>query len=398
MDRRRVLTGAAALAAGVVARPALAQPSRARVLRYVPQVDLTVVDPVLTTAYVTRNHALMVWDQLYGLDAELRPRPQMVEGHVVEDDGRLWTFRLREGLRFHDGEPVRGRDCVASIRRWAQRDSLGQALLARTEEMRAPDDRTFTIRLRRPFGAMLDALAKLGPPVLVVMPERLAATDPSQGIKEVVGSGPFRFNAAERIVGARVVYDRNPDYVPRPGGAAQWAAGPKHVHFDRVEWTVMPDGGTATAALQRGEVDWWENPSNDLLPVLERDPGIRTQLSTALGTMGTGVFNHLHPPFDKAAIRRVVLGAISQEDLMTAVAGDDPAMRRAGVGLFTPGSPMASTVGLDVLTRPRDLAASRAALAEAGYRGERVVLMCRATSPRSRPSARSRTTSSDASA
>ena len=382
MDRRNLLTGTAALAASAgLPRRALAQPARDRVLRYVPQSDLTIIDPVVTTAYVTRNHALMVWDQLYGLDQALKPQPQMVDGHTVEGDGKLWTFRLREGLRFHDGEPVRGRDCVASIRRWAQRDSLGQALMARTDEMAAPDDRTFTIRLKRPFGAMLDTLAKLGPPALVIMPERLAATDPSQQIREVVGSGPFRFNAAERLVGSRVVYDRNPDYRPREGGVASWAAGPKRVHFDRVEWTVMPDPGTAAAALQRGEVDWWEDPVNDLLPAIERSPDIATRLVSRLGTMGTGIFNHLHPPFDKAAVRRVILEAASQEDFMTAVAGTDPKMIDARVGIFTPGTPMANEAGLDVVTRKRDLAASRAALAAAGYAGEPVVLLSPSDNP-----------------
>ncbi|MBE7247848.1 MAG: ABC transporter substrate-binding protein, partial [Actinomycetospora chiangmaiensis] len=353
MLRRSFLRGAAA--AGTLpflpARPALAQNARAGVLRYVPQSDLTIVDPVTTTAYITRHHALMVFDQLYGLDAQLKPQPQMVEGHNVEADGTLWTFRLRDGLRFHDGEPVRGRDCIASIRRWAQRDSLGQALMARTDAMSAPDDRSFVIRLKRPYGLMLETLAKLGPPVLVIMPERLAATDPAQQIPEVIGSGPFRFNAKERLVGARVVYDRNLDYRPREGGTVSWAAGPKRVHFERVEWQVMPDPGTAAAALQNGEVDWWENPINDLLPTLQGNPQIVTQLAGRLGNLGTAVMNHLYPPFDKPAVRRVILEALTQEDFMAAAAGDDEKLRRTGVGIFTPGTSMASDAGLDILTR-----------------------------------------------
>ncbi|PHK95240.1 ABC transporter substrate-binding protein [Pseudoroseomonas rhizosphaerae] len=373
MHRRTLLTGTAA---AFLARPSLAQPAAARVLKYVPQSDLTVTDPVMTTAYITRTHGLMIWDQLYGLDAELRPRPQMVEGHTVEDDGRRWTFRLREGLVFHDGEPVRGRDCIASIRRWAQRDSLGQALMARLDEMSAPDDRSFVIRLRRPYGAMLDALAKVGPSALFVMPERLAATEATTPIREIIGSGPFRWKADERVVGARAVYERFDRYRPREeSGLSSWAAGPKRVHFDRVEWHVMPDPGTATSALTNGEVDWWENPTNDLLPILERNRNIATQLATPLGTMGTGIFNHLHAPFDKAAVRRVVMEAMSQEDCMIAAAGTDPALYRTGVGIFTPGTPMASTEGLEPLTRRRDMETLRKALAEAGYKGERVVLM-----------------------
>jgi peptide/nickel transport system substrate-binding protein len=175
----------------VVAPPAraTAQTGAATVLHDVPQADLTVIEPVMTTAYITRYHATMVWDQLYSIDSTLQP--QIVEGHTLEDEGRLWTFTLRDGLRFHEGAPVRGRDCVASIKRWAVRDPMGQALLARLAEMTAPDDRRFTIRLTRPFKLVLTCLAKIGPPALVVMPERLAATDPFQSIKEVIGSGPF---------------------------------------------------------------------------------------------------------------------------------------------------------------------------------------------------------------
>ncbi|UPG71707.1 ABC transporter substrate-binding protein [Roseomonas gilardii subsp. gilardii] len=379
MYRRTLLAGAAA--AAVMPRPSLAQSARSRVLTYVPQADLTVIDPVVTTAYITRTHGLMIWDQLYGLDAQLRPQPQMVEGHRVENDGRLWTFRLREGLKFHDGEPVRARDCIASIRRWAQRDSLGAALLARTEEMTAPDDRSFVIRLKRPFGAMLDTLAKVGPPALLIMPERLAQADPAVQIKEVIGSGPFRWKPDERVVGARVVYEKNPHYVPRADGAVEWGAGPKIAHFDRVEWHVMPDPGTATAALQNGEVDWWENPPNDLLPILEGNRGIQTEVATPLGTLGTGCFNHLHPPFDKPAVRRVVLRAMSQEDFMTAAAGTDPSLWKAGIGIFTPGSPMANDTDLSVITGKRDMEALKRELAEAGYQGERVVLMAPSDNP-----------------
>jgi len=371
MLRRDLMRGVGATAAAL-ASPALAQP--ARVLRFVPQADLTVIDPVVTTAYITRYHALMVWDQLYGLDAQLRPQPQMVEGHTVEDDGKRWTFRLREGLLFHDGEPVRGRDCVASIKRWAARDGLGQVLMARVAEMAAPDDRTFAIRLQRPFGPMLDALAKVGPPALVVMPERLAATDPAQQIREVVGSGPFRFVPGERVVGARAVYERNPAYRPREDGEASWAAGPKRVGFDRVEWRIMPDPATAAAALQSGEADWWENPPNDLLPALRRGRDVRLKRGS-LGIFGTGVFNRLHPPFDKPAVRRAVLRAMSQADFMTAVAGAEREFWRGGIGVFTPGTPLANDAGLDAVTAPRDLERSRRELREAGYNGERVVLL-----------------------
>ncbi len=379
LRRRRLL--ASAPAALLLPRPALAQQASTHLLRFVPRSDLTILDPVVTTDYATRNHGLMIWDQLYGLDDRLRPQPQMVAGHTVEQDGKQWIFTLREGLVFHDGTPVRGRDCIASIRRWAQRDALGQALLARTDEMSAPDDSRFVIQLKRPFGAMLDTLAKLGPPALLIMPERLAATDPSQQITEIIGSGPFRWKADERIVGARAVYERNPQYRPRDSGTVSWTAGPKIVHFDRVEWVVMPDSSTASAALVNGEVDWWENPPNDLLPVLARSRDVVTRLGSPLGDMATGVFNQLYKPFDKAAIRRVVLHALSQRDFMMAAAGTDPALWRADVGIFTPGSTMATKAGLDAFAEPPDIATSRLALLDAGYKGEHVVLMAPSDKP-----------------
>ena len=366
MHRRHFLAaGAAALAA-----PAFAQAGR--VLRYVPQTDLTVLDPVFTTAYITRHHSLMIYDQLFGLDATLRPQPQMVE--AWEEDGLTWRFRLREGLKFHDGEPVRGRDCIASIRRWAARDGLGQALMAGVAEMTAPEDRVFVIRLERRFGPMLDALGKLGPSALFIMPERIAATDANTQIRETIGSGPFRFVADERVVGARVVYERNRDYLPRQG-TTSWAAGPKRVFFDRVEWTVMPDPGTSAAALRNGEIDWWENPPNDLAPALRRSRDVVVKRASPLGTMGTGVFNTLHPPFDKPGVRRAILRAMSQQDFMSAAAGADPALWRADAGVFTPGTPLATSTGIEAITAPRDLERSRRALREAGYNGETVVLL-----------------------
>ena len=374
MKRRTFLTG---LIAGAVLAPAVHTrgASSVRLLKYVPHADLTVIDPVVTTANITRYHALAIWDQLYGIDSDLRPQPQMVEGHIVEENGKRWTFRLREGLRFHDGEPVRGRDCVASIKRWAARDALGQALMARVAEMSAPEDRVFIIRLHRPFGLMLDALGKGSTPALCIMPERLALTDPNQPIKEIVGSGPFKWVADERIVGARVVYERYADYRPRESGTTDCLAGPKIVNFDRMVWNVMPDPGTALAALQAGEVDWWEGPANDMLPALDRSRNVVTEIVYKHGWIGSGVFNCTQPPFDKAGVRRAVLQAVSQEDYMNAAATTDRTLWRDRVGVFTPGTLMASDAGMEYLAEKRTMPQLRAALKDAGYQGERVVLM-----------------------
>jgi peptide/nickel transport system substrate-binding protein len=351
------------------------QGAGARLLRFVPQADLGVLDPIVTTAYVTRNHALMVHDTLYGLDGALRPFPQMAEGHLVEEDGLRWTFRLRDGLLFHDGEPVRARDCVASIRRWAQRDPLGQLLAARTEAMEALDDRRFVIRLARPFGPMLEALGKVSSPICAIMPERLALTDAFRPVTEVVGCGPFRFRADERVAGARTVYERFDRYRPREDGPSEWTAGPKRVLLDRVEWQVMPDPSTAAAALLHREVDWWEYAALDLLPALRRDPAITVETTPLLGIMSLCRLNHLHPPFDNPALRRAVLRAVNQADFMLAAAGTEPDGWRAGVGFWPPGTPLASEAGMDLVAGPRVLERARREVREAGYRGEPVVAL-----------------------
>ncbi len=365
---------ALALPAALLAAPALAQPANARTLRFVPQSDVTVLDPLWSTAFVSRNHAYLVYDTLYGLDAEYRAQPQMAEGHAVEDGGRTWTITLRPNLRFHDGEPVRAADCVASIRRWGARDAFGQALLAATDELAALDDRRLRFRLKAPFPLLPEALGKPTVTVPFIMPERLARTDAATQVSEMVGSGPFRFVAGERVAGARTVYARNEAYVPREG-AASFTAGGKVAHLERVEWVVMPDAATAAAALQNGEVDWWEQASTDLLPLLRRNRNVEVARNDPAGWMGILRFNHLQPPFDNPGIRRAFLLAVNQADHMQAVAGADRAMWNDGVGIFTPGTPLANDEGLGVLTGPRDMAAARRALADAGYRGERVVML-----------------------
>ncbi len=370
ITRRAVLGTAAA----TLAAPATMAAERSRVLKFVPQSDLAVLDPIWTQGYVTRNHGLLVFDTLYGTDSQFNTRPQMVEGHRIEDDGKLWLLTLRPGLRWHDGEPVLARDCVASIRRWAARDSFGQTLLAVTDELSAVDDRTIRFRLKHPFPLLADALGKPGSNIAAMMPERLANTDPFKQVTEMVGSGPFRFKADERVPGARVVYERNADYVPRPDGVASFTAGPKIAYFDRVEWQVIPDAGTAAAALQNGEVDWWETPTPDLLPLLRRRHDLTTVVQDPTGYIGVLRFNHLNPPFDNPALRRALLSAVSSEDYMQASAGEDPAGWRANVGFFCPGSPMASDVGLEALSGPRDLDRARREIIAAGYKGERVVV------------------------
>jgi peptide/nickel transport system substrate-binding protein len=371
--RRRELLKAAAATVATLAAPRIGRPERTNKLVFVPTSDLSVLDPVATPIRVTRNHAYLVFDTLYGIDTNWMAQPQMVEGHQVEEDGLIWTLTLRDGLRFHDKEPVLARDVVASIRRFAARISFAYALMAATEELSAPDDRTVRFRLKRPFPHLPDALAGPGGVVPAIMPERLAATSPFKPVDEIIGSGPYRFLPDEHISGARAAYERFPLYQPRAAGPVGFTSGPKIAHFDQVEWLTL-DQFSAMAALRAGEIDWWESPGRDLVEALARDRDI-TVISQYATSMSLLRFNHLHPPFDNVAVRRALLGAVDQAEAMTAVAGTDRAFWHDGVGLFAVGTPLANDAGIEVLRAPRDYAAVRVALARAGYNGEKIVVL-----------------------
>jgi peptide/nickel transport system substrate-binding protein len=373
MQRRSFLAGTAALAA--LAMPSLARAAASRTLTFVPDADLASLDPVWTTSYQTRDHGFLVYDTLFGQTADFRATVQMLEGFVIEDDGKRYRMALRQGLKFHDGTPVLAKDCVASIARWSKRDAYGQALAAATDEMTAKDDRNFEIRLKRPFPLLPDALSKTSPSMCPIMPERLALTDAFAQVTDPVGSGPFRYVANERVAGSRVVYQRFDGYVPRPNGKTERTSGPKIATFDRVEWAIMPDTSTVAAALQQGEIDWWYTPVADLLPLLAKHRDVKLDVIVPTGTIATMRFNQLQPPFDNAAIRRALLGAITQADYMTAVNGEDHARWRDGVGYFCPGTPLASAAGMEALTSKRDFDKVKRDLATAGYKGERVVLL-----------------------
>ncbi len=377
--RRRQLLAASLAGGAALAAPALVRAqgargdARADTLRFIPQSDLTVTDPVWTTADVTRNFGFMVHDTLYGLDAQYAAHPQMVEGHTVSADGLQWDLTLREGLRFHDNTPVLARDAVASIRRWARRDGFGTALMSSTAELSAPTDRAVRFRLRAPFPLLPEALATPSS-MCCIVPERLAATDPNTQMPEVVGCGPFRFLPAERVSGSRLVCARFENYVPR-AEPVSFTAGGKRVHFERVVWTVQPDAATALGALSRGEFDWWENPDLDLVPTVKTTPDITVAVRDQTGEIGCMRFNSLHPPFNNEAICRLVVSAIDQGAFMQAVAGSVPELVHTGVGVLAPASPFASTAGVDTMRGPADPAALRRALGEAGYKGEPVVLL-----------------------
>ncbi len=372
LNRREFLVSAtvagAALALGA---PHVHAQKRGGTMRFIPHADLKILDPIWTTAYITRNHGYMIYDTLFALDANLQIRPQMVEKYSVSKDNMKYGFTLRDGLRFHDGQPVVAEDCVLSVKRWGAKDPLGRLMLASIGRMAAVDKKTFVIELEQPFGLVLDGLAKPSASPCFVMPARLAATDPNEQVKETIGSGPYKFVKEEWQPGNQVVYVRNPDYVPR-SEAPSGVAGGKRVYLDRVIWRYIPDAATANAALEAGEVDYWENPPLDFVPRLEKNPALAVFVTDPRGTQGWIRPNHLHPPFNNKKARQALLYMVNQEDYLGAAIGQ-PKYYRTCPGFFMCGGlPYESAVGAP--SKP-DFDRARQLLKESGYDGRPVVLM-----------------------
>ena len=359
------------IAAVGLSLPAVSLAQQPTTLRVVAHSDLKILDPIWTTAFIVRNHGYMIYDTLFALDGDLRIKPQMVDTWQTSDDKLTWTFTLRDGLEFHDGQPVTSEDVIASLKRWASRDSLGNILWAKVAELKAVDARTFQIILKAPTGVVLQALSKpSGNPF--IMPRRIAETPGTDQIKEFVGSGPFIFKADEWKPGDKTVYVKNPKYKPRaepPSGLA----GGKIAKVDRVEWVAIPDQQTAVNALQAGEIDVIEAPQHDLYPLLKKDRNVSLVTTNKWGNQYIYRFNQLHKPFDNAKNRQAMLYALNQKDFLNGVIGD-PEYYRVCKAMFMCGGPYETTAGF-ADKYESDFAKARQLLAEGGYDDTPVVLL-----------------------
>jgi peptide/nickel transport system substrate-binding protein len=366
-------TAAAAAVATALPRLSARAAGDKQTLRLIAQSDLRVLDPIWTTAYISRNHGYMVYDTLFALDEEFAPHPQMVGDFSVSPDKLSYHFTLRDGLGFHDGSPVKGIDCVASLKRWMARDSHGQTLASLLDEIKPDGDKSFSLKLKEPFSLTIDALAKVSSVAPFIMPERLANIDPFTQITESIGSGPFKFVKDEFQPGHIVVYVKNTDYVPRKEPPS-WASGAKIVKVDRVEWLYIPDAATKAAALNAGEADWWENPPLELIPVLSANPDMVIARADPLPDPLTVKVNHLQPPFNNVKMRQALQEIISQTDILTALAGDKSNWELCP-SFFTCDTPMANNAGSQALSGPRDYTKAKQLIAEAGYKGEKIVIL-----------------------
>ncbi len=367
----KTLTAVAAVLIGATlaaSTPALAQ---TKTFRMVAHADVKILDPTFTTAYISRNFGYMVYDMLFGVDDHGVPRPQMIEKYSTSKDGKLWSFTLRPGLKFSDGSAVTAADAVASMQRWATRDSIGRAMAVATPEWKALDARSFTLTLKEPFGLVLEGMSKPSGFPPVIMPERLARMPTTSPLTEVIGSGPFIFKRDEWVPGNKVVFVKNPQYLPR-SEPANALSGSKKSAFDRIEWLYLPDSNSAVAALKKGEIDYIEQLPADYITPLRADANIT--IGTGGAYQGWMIMNQLHPPFDNPKVRQAVLKAVNQDRFMAAM-GTPLNMRMTYCATyFVCGSPNDTAAGAEPFRTP-DAAKARQMLADAGYKGETVVLL-----------------------
>jgi peptide/nickel transport system substrate-binding protein len=363
----RILRLAAALLALIGAASGAA--AGEKILRVVPHANLQVLDPHTNTATITLMHGAMIYDTLFAWDSKIRPQPQMVGAFQVSADGLVHTYTLRPGLKFQDGQPVTTKDVISSIKRWMVRNTIGQILAKFIDKIEPVDDKTFVIRLKEPFAFVEFALGSLDADI---MRAQDAATDPFKAVTTTIGSGPFRFVRGEWNPGAKVVYERNPDYVPR-AEPADGMAGGKVVKLDRVEWIVLPDSFTKSSALQSGEVDLIDQLPQDQIPVLEHAPDIVIRRVSPIDAYGIIRPNSLYPPFNNPKARQALALIVDQREYLSAAFGDERWWRPCW-SFFVCGSPNGTEAG-SKNDRHQNLVQAQKLLAEAGYKGEKIVML-----------------------
>jgi peptide/nickel transport system substrate-binding protein len=350
---------------------AVCSPVQAKTIHAVMHADLR-TPGMMTTAYIVRDFGYMIYDTLLAEDANFKIQPQMAEWKV-SDDKLTYTFTLRDGLKWHDGTPVTAEDCVASLKRWGKADNMGQKLMDFTADLAATDPRTITLKLKEPYGLVLESIGKPSSLVPFMMPKRLAETPPGKPVPELIGSGPFKFVPAEFQPGVKAVFEKNKEYVARKE-LPSWTSGGKVVKVDRVEWITMADAQTAVNALQSGDIDFMEAPSFDILPVLEADDDLKVETLNKLGFQTLGRMNFLQPPFDNLKVRRAALLAMNQKDVLDALVGNPKYYKICGA-FFICDTPLASDIGAETLVKGSGMAEARKLLAASGYDGIPIVIM-----------------------
>lgn len=373
MSANKILRCWVAVTTALLLFTASVQAQTESVLKVVLDGEVNILDPIASTNYRTRDLAYMVFDMLIAMDSKGNYKPQMLESWTISPDGMKYNFKLRPGLEFSDGAPVTAQDCVASIERWGKRDAMGKQLMASLKALTVIDSQNFTLELAKPYGYVIEALGKPSSNVLAIMPARLAATEPTKQVSELIGSGPFVFRKDLWVPGSRMVLDKNPKYKPRPE-PADGLAGGKRALVDRIELLVIPDSATRVSALQTGEIDFLHQVPFDFVPILREAKGVSLDIGHGLASyMLAARPNHLQPPFNNLKIRQA-LQALMDQHAMLAALGAPPELVKECQSMFMCDAPYTSTAGTQNLKRP-DIERAKALMKEGGYKGEPVVVL-----------------------
>jgi peptide/nickel transport system substrate-binding protein len=361
----------AAAAAGLMATTAAHAQST---IRYASSIEPPVLDPVVNMLGVVQEHGYLIYDQLFGYGCDGMPRPQMVDQYSVKSDaaGAVWTMSLRPGMKWHDGTAVTSKDAIASITRWSKTDQVGRKLAAIGMQFAEVDENTFTITMPVESPLLLQGLAKSTSPALFMMRASDAARAHTEPVTEFIGSGPFKFVASEYAKGHKAIYEKNADYIPR-SEPADCLAGGKIAKVDRIEWLVMPDYSTAVSALLGGEIDMYETPPLDLLPVIEANPDLRIQNINKLGKIGMLRINSKSPLFSTSEARVALIKAFNQADAMAVVAGDQKYWRECYSYFACGGTNEYKEASSDAMAF--DGAAAKSQLEAAGYKGDPIRML-----------------------
>jgi peptide/nickel transport system substrate-binding protein len=356
-----------ALGAALAVSPAAAD----TVLRVKPSGDVKVLDPTIASDSIARNFGYMVYDTLFSVDDKLAVKPQMVDSWTTSPDGKLWTFKLRDGLAFSNGDPVTSADVIASLTRWSQADAMGQMLNAHGAAWAAVDAKTFTLTLAQPWGFVLDTLGKPGAPVPFILPAKvIAATAAGQPVGDQTGSGPFIFKKDEWVPGSKLVFVKNPRYTPRAEAAAGLSGG-KVAKVDRVEWQIIPDQQTALDALKKGEIDIAEDIPTDLIPIARQSKDIVISHQDEIGVAQQIRLNSIQPPLDKPKLRQAVLLATNPQDYVEAMSGGDASLMKICKSFYICSSPYYTEAGFPSF----NLDKAKTLVNEGGYDGTPIVIL-----------------------
>lgn len=330
--------------------------------------SVKVLDPHFGGGGSTEFFQYKVYDSLFAFDENMVVQPQMAEKFTWNADKTMLTVTLRPGLKFHDGQPVRAADAVASLKRWSNgRRGTARIFKKFTKSIDVVDDKTLTWTLTEPFGMSMEVITSVRYPPAII-PERLAKTPRNKQIKDFTGSGPYIFLPDEYVPGKQLHFKKFEDYVPR-SEPPSFTAGGKKVHVKKLEWKIMKDDATRVAALRTGEIDLIQEVPHALRKDLLTDPNVVLK-PLRTGRQGLIFINHLAPPFDNKKARQALLWLISQEETLTAITGD-PALYQTCPSVWTCASPYATDVASEAIMK-QDLEKAKQLMKEGGYNGQTI--------------------------